>query len=83
MPTFYMAPFPFSSLHVGPQIAAHAAGCFSELFDNKSKHQSTSLRMGLFWLLSICIFITHLCYDSALVNKNGCKVKLGTQGMSP
>lgn len=34
----------------------------------------------------IHIFVTHLCYDSALVSGNGCKVKvnkLGTQGRSP
>lgn len=30
MPTFYMAPFPSSSLHAGPH-AAHAASCFSQL----------------------------------------------------
>lgn len=38
----------------------------------------------LFGLPSICISITYLCYDSALGNRNGCKVNmLGTQGMSP
>lgn len=74
-----------------PQIAGHAAGCFSELSLIKSKPHSSCPRMGwkicpflLFGMPSICISIAHLCYDSALGNRNGCKVNmLGTQGTSP
>lgn len=88
----YLAPFLISHCtQEGPQIAAHAASCFLELSLIKSKSHSSSPRMGwkicpfpLFGLPSICISITHLCYDSALGNRNGCKVnKLGTQELSP
>lgn len=93
MCTFYMAPFLSFSLHSGR--ATNYSPCnrllFRTVFDHTSKPQSTSPRKGwkicpfpLFGLPSICIFITHLCYDSALVNRKGCKVNiLGTQGMSP
>lgn len=34
--------------------------------------------------LFACLDDPYLCYDSALVNENGCKVSmLGTQGISP
>ena len=89
--TFYMSPFPSSSLQSGG--TTNCSPCswllFRPVFDHKSKPQSSkwaqrSVIFPLFHLLSICMFIAHFCYDSALVKGNGYKVYMsGTQGMCP
>lgn len=93
MNTFYMAPFPSFSLYSGraTDCSPRSQLLFRTVFDHKSKPHSSSPRMSWkicpfpsFGLPSICIFMTHLCYDSALANRNGCKVnRSGTQAVSP
>lgn len=64
MPTFYMAPFPSSSLHPGPQIVAHAAGCFSELslMINQNLNPQTQE-----WAYFGCFPFASLLHTSAMI----------------
>lgn len=91
MHTFDLAPFP-SFLH--SEKATNRRPCSRLLLRTVFDQIKTSFLMPknglkicpflLFGMPSICISIAHLCYDSALGNRNGCKVNmLGTQGTSP
>lgn len=92
MRTFYVTPFPSLCTQEGPQTIAHAASWFAELLSIWNQNLTPQAPDGLekispfplFGLPSTCIFIIHLCYGFASINRNGCKVNmLGTQGLSP